>query len=69
VPVEGCTFTITFFSYSSELASTDYHLFLHPKKFLAGQSLKSVQETEGMQDWLKGLVGTFFNKGIQKLFA
>jgi hypothetical protein len=50
-----------------DLAPCDCHLFLHLETFLAGQSLKSVQETKGMQDWLKGLAVTFFNKGIQKL--
>jgi hypothetical protein len=41
--------------------------FLNLKKFLADESLRSNQETEDVQDWLKGSAATFFDEGIQKL--
>jgi hypothetical protein len=51
-----------------ELTSNDYDLFLHPKKFLAGQSFRCDQETEDVvQDWLRGLAATFSIEGTQKL--
>jgi hypothetical protein len=53
---------------SSDLVLCDYHLFLRLKKLRTGQSLRSVQQTkEVVQDWMKGLVATFFDEGIQKL--
>jgi hypothetical protein len=51
------------------LASSDCHLLLHLKKFLVVRSLRSDQETKDVQDWLKGLMATFFDKGIQKLVS
>jgi hypothetical protein len=53
---------------SLELAPADYHLFIHSKQFVAGQSLASDQETkDAVQDWLKGLSASFFDGGIQNL--
>jgi hypothetical protein len=34
--------------YSPDLASSDYSLFLHLNKFLAGQSLRSDQEKKAL---------------------
>jgi len=46
--------------YSTDLAPSDYHLFLHIKKFLVGQRLKCYQDTKNvLQDWLKGLAAKF----------
>jgi hypothetical protein len=46
--------------YSSYLASPDFHFFLHIKKFLAGQILRSDQETkDALQDWVEGLATSF----------
>jgi transposase len=54
--------------YSSDLAPSDYDLFLNLKTFLTGQSLGSDQETKDVvQDQLKGLTETIFDEGIQKL--
>ena len=54
--------------YSSYLASRDYHLFLHLKKFLAGQILRSDQETkDALQDWLEGLATSLCNAVVLKL--
>jgi hypothetical protein len=53
--------------YSSDLATSDYHLFLHIKKFLAGQRLRCDRDTKHvLQDWLKVFAMNFF-EGIQKL--
>lgn len=53
---------------STDLAPRDYHLFLHLKKCLAGQGLRSAQETKDIvQECLKSLTVTFITKGIQKL--
>jgi hypothetical protein len=43
--------------YSLDLAPSDYHLFLHLKKFLAGQSLRSDQVTERRYAGLAGRLG------------
>jgi hypothetical protein len=54
--------------YSPDLATRDYRLFLHLKKFLAGQRLRCDQDTKHvLQDWLKRLAATFFEEGKQKL--
>jgi hypothetical protein len=54
--------------YNTDLAPSDYHLFLHIKKFLAGHRLRCDQDTKQvLQDWLKGLATNFFEEGIQKL--
>jgi hypothetical protein len=53
--------------YTPDLAPSDCHLFLHPKKFLAGQNLRSNQQTKDIvQDWRKGWEMTLFDEGIQK---
>jgi len=54
--------------YSADLSPSDNHLFLHIKKFLAGQRLRCDQDTKHvLQDWLKGLGANFYEEGIQKL--
>jgi hypothetical protein len=54
--------------YSTDLAPSNYHLFLHIKKFLSGQRLSCDQDKKQfMQDWLKGLAANFFKEGIQNL--
>jgi hypothetical protein len=50
--------------YIPHLASGDYRLLLHIKIFLAGQSLRSDQETKDAPDWLKVLAATFLDEGI-----
>jgi hypothetical protein len=50
--------------YSTDLAPSDYHLFLHIKKFQSGQRLSCDQDTKQvMRDWLKGLAANFFEEG------
>jgi hypothetical protein len=54
--------------YSTELAPSDYHLFLQIKKFLSVQKVSCDQDTKHvLQIWLKDLGTTFFEEGIQKL--
>jgi hypothetical protein len=55
-------------TYSTNLAPSDYHLFLYIKKFLSGQRLGCGQGTKQvLQNWLKVLATNFFEEGIQKL--
>jgi hypothetical protein len=55
-------------SYSPDLAPSDYHLFLHLKKFLAAQCLRSDQETKDVvRDQLGSLAVTLCNEGVQLL--
>ena len=37
--------------YSTDLAPSDYHLFLYIKKFLSVQRLRCDQDTKVLQDW------------------
>jgi histone-lysine N-methyltransferase SETMAR len=54
--------------YSPDLALSDFHLFLRPKKFLAGQRfLNDDDVTEAVKKWLSSQVATFYKEGIQKL--
>ena len=54
--------------YSPDLAPSDFHLFLHLKKFLAGQKFESDDEIKGnVQQWLKSQAAEFFEAGILKL--
>jgi hypothetical protein len=43
--------------------------FLHPKKVFESQNLSSDQETNNMQDWLKGLAADLFDSAMLKLAA
>jgi hypothetical protein len=56
--------------YRPKLAPTDYLLFLHIKKLLAGQRLRFDQDTKHiLQDWLKGLAANFFSKKAYKSWS
>jgi len=54
--------------YSPDLAPSDYHLFLHLKKFLGG---KRFDDNDGLKDavqkWLTSQVAAFYEEGTQKL--
>jgi hypothetical protein len=55
-------------AYGPDPASSDNHLYLHLKRLLVAQSLRSDQETKYiMQDWLKTLAAAFLNEGIQMM--
>ncbi|XP_023228571.1 histone-lysine N-methyltransferase SETMAR-like [Centruroides sculpturatus] len=54
--------------YSPDLAPSDYHLFLHLKKHLAGQRHNNHDEVKTtVLHWLSHQAATFFEDGIQKL--
>ena len=47
--------------YSHDLAPSDYHMFLSFRSPHPSLSLRSEETKYMVQDWLKGLVATFFN--------
>jgi GMP synthase-like glutamine amidotransferase len=54
--------------YSPDLAPSDYHLFLHMKRFLAGKQFHSDAEVKTtVNNWLQQQAVDFFDTGIQKL--
>jgi histone-lysine N-methyltransferase SETMAR len=56
--------------YSPDLAPSDFHLFLHLKKFLAGQRFNNDEDVKrAVQKWLSSQAATFYDEGIQKLVS
>jgi len=53
--------------YSPDLAPSDFHLFLHQKKHLAGKKFDDDYEVQGECMWFKGQAADFYYSGIQKL--
>ncbi|GFT18052.1 histone-lysine N-methyltransferase SETMAR [Trichonephila clavipes] len=54
--------------YSPDLAPSDYHLFMHLKKSLAGQRHSDDDEAKTtVKQWLSNQAASFFDNGIQKL--
>jgi hypothetical protein len=54
--------------YSPDLAPSDFHLFLHLKKCLAGQPFLNIDGVkEAAKKWLSSQAAMFYEKGIQKL--
>jgi len=52
----------------ADLAHSDFHLFLHLKKYLAGKKFDEDDEVqEEVMTWFKGLAADFHDSGIQKL--
>ena len=52
-----------------ELAPSDFLLFLHLKKHLAGKNIDDDDEVqEEVMTWFKGQVADFYDSGTQKLF-
>jgi len=55
--------------YSPDLGPSDFYLFIHPKKHLAGKKFDDDDEVQKeVMTWFKGLVVDFCGTGIQKLF-
>ena len=54
--------------YSPDLAPSDFHLFLHLKKHLAGKKFDDHDEVQEVMTWFKGQAAKFYNSGIQNLF-
>ena len=56
--------------YSPDLASSDFHLFLHLKKLLAGRKFDDDDEVqEEVMTWFKLQAADFCDSGIQKLVS
>ena len=54
--------------YSPDHAPSDFHLFLHVKKHLAGKKFDYDDEVqEKIVTWFKGQGADFYESGIQKL--
>ena len=54
--------------YSPDLAPSDYHLFLHLKKFLGSKRFDDDDDLkDAAQKWLTSQVATFYEEDIQKL--
>ncbi|GFV14053.1 mariner Mos1 transposase [Trichonephila clavipes] len=54
--------------YSPDLAPSNYHLFMHLKKHLAGQRHSDDNEAKTtVKQWLSNQVASFLDDGIQKL--
>jgi len=54
--------------YSPDLAPGDFHLFLHPKKFLGGERFDEDDDLkDAVQKWLTSQAAAFYEEGIQKL--
>jgi hypothetical protein len=55
--------------YIPDLAPSDFHLFLHLKKFLASQRFNNEDVKRAVQKWLSSQAATFYDEGIQKLVS
>ena len=53
--------------YSPDLAPSDFHLFLHLKKFLGGKRFDDDDLKDAVQKWLTSQAAPFYDEGIQKL--
>jgi len=53
--------------YSPDLAPSDFHLFLHPKKFLGGKRFDDNNLKDAVQKWLTSQAAAFYEEGIEKL--
>jgi len=54
--------------YSPDLAPSDYHLFLHLKKFLGTKRFDDDDDLkDAVQKWLTSQAAAFYAEGIQKL--
>ena len=54
--------------YSPDLKPSDFHLFLHLKKFLGGKRFDDVDDLkDAVQKWLTSRAAAFYEEGIQKL--
>jgi hypothetical protein len=52
----------------TDLAPSDFHLFIRLKRFLAAERFSSDDDVKtAVQHWVKTLATDFFDEGIQKL--
>jgi hypothetical protein len=55
-------------AHSPDLAPSDFHLFLHLKKHLAGQTFHVDEEVKNeVTTWLRAQAAEFYDIGMQKL--
>jgi len=53
--------------YSPDLVPSDYHLFLHLKKFLGGKRFDDDSDLKvAVQKWLTSQAVAFYEEGVQK---
>ncbi|GBN46517.1 hypothetical protein AVEN_46699-1, partial [Araneus ventricosus] len=53
---------------SPDLAPSDFHLFSHLKKFLAGQQFESDDENKAkVQNWFRSHAAEFYEAGMLQL--
>jgi hypothetical protein len=58
------------YTYSSELASSDFHLFPKLKEFLGVRHFKRDEEVkDAIKEQLNGLVAEVYDEGIQELIT
>ncbi|KAJ4438051.1 hypothetical protein ANN_13990, partial [Periplaneta americana] len=50
-----------------DLAPSDFHLFLHLKKFLGGQHFDGDEVKTAVREWFTSQAGEFYNEGIERL--
>ncbi|KAJ4428302.1 hypothetical protein ANN_24320 [Periplaneta americana] len=54
--------------YSPDMAPSDFHFFLHLKKFLGGQRFDGDDEVKtAVREWFASQAGEFYNEGIERL--
>ena len=54
--------------YSPDLVPSDYHLFLHLKRFLGGKRFDDDNDLkDAVEKWLTSQVAAFYEEDIQKL--
>ena len=54
--------------YSPDLVPSDFHLFLHLKKFLGGKRFDDDDDLkDAVQKWLTSQAAAFYKEGIQQL--
>jgi len=54
--------------FSPDLAPSDYHLFLHVKKFLGGKRFDDDDDLkDAVQKWLTSQGAAFYEQGVQNL--
>ena len=54
--------------YTPDLAPSDFHLFLHLKKFLGGKRFDDDNDLkDAVQKWLTSQAAAFHEEGVQKL--
>jgi hypothetical protein len=57
-------------AHSPDLVPSDFHLFLHLKKHLAGQKFHEDEEVKNeVTTWLRAQAAEFYDIGIQKLVS